>query len=202
MESLVDDGLVKAIGISNCSMAQIDDLVANCRIVPAVHQMELHPFLAQHQFVAELRRKGIQPVAYSPLGGQSAYVENNLRTHPTLLKVAEQAGKSPVQMLLRWNLQRGVAVIPMADNEAHLRANREGMFDWQLTEDQVQALDSLECGKRFVTFDWKRWGAAPVAQAGGVANHARGGFTFPHIATATQQYPVAARAKSSDSKNQ
>jgi len=127
-------------------------------------QAELHPLLAQRKMVGVLFRQGVASVAYAPLGcpkpGQADCLE-----HPVVLEVAARNGRTPAQVLLRYNMQRGVAVIPKASSEAHLAANIAHAFDWRLSNADKAALDALDCGKRFIQGPWHQW---PDAEEGGV----------------------------------
>ncbi|KAI7845228.1 hypothetical protein COHA_001272 [Chlorella ohadii] len=154
MEALVDDGLARHIGVSNFSLAQVEGLVSWARIKPVCNQVELHPMLAQRKLVDGCRRLGVQPIAYGPLG----HGKGGLLDHPVVVEVAEAAAKSPAQVLLRWNVQRGVPVIPKAGSEPHLRSNIEGLFGWELTPDQQAKLDALDSHTRFVNNSWHDWG--------------------------------------------
>ncbi|GAX80958.1 hypothetical protein CEUSTIGMA_g8393.t1 [Chlamydomonas eustigma] len=165
MESLVEAGLVKSIGVSNFSLVQVEALMASCKIKPAINQIELHPMLAQRKLVGVLFRKGVHCVAYSPLGSPGTFKANDLREQPAVLTVAKESGKTPAQVILKWNLQRGIAVIPKASSEAHLRENLEGCFVWRLSNDHKALLDTMDCNKRFIDFPWKNWGSA---EEGGV----------------------------------
>mmetsp|Transcript_13752 Transcript_13752/g.29583 ORF Transcript_13752/g.29583 Transcript_13752/m.29583 type:complete len:409 (-) Transcript_13752:535-1761(-) len=166
MEELVDAGLVKAIGVSNFDLPHVEQLLGSCRIKPSVNQIELHPLLPQRKLVGVCLRKGVQCVAYSPLGGQSCYVQNDLISNTLVAKVAQEAGKSPAQVLLRWNMQRGIPVIPKASSPEHLKQNIEDAFKWRLSNEHKALLDTLDAGKRFITYSWKQW-ADP--EEGGVA---------------------------------
>lgn len=128
------------------------------KIKPAVNQIELHPFLAQRKMIGVLFRKGIASVAYSPLGGPGLFKQNTLLSDPRVLKIAKDINKTPAQVLLKWNMQRGVAVIPKASSEEHLRSNIEGMLDWKLSNEHKAALDEMDEGTRFINFGWKDWG--------------------------------------------
>ncbi|KAI3430761.1 hypothetical protein D9Q98_009173 [Chlorella vulgaris] len=154
MEALVDDGLAKHIGVSNFSLKQVEEVLSYARIKPVVNQIELHPLLAQRKLVGVCLRKGVHSVAFSPLGHRK---DNELMTSAAVQEVAAEAGKSPAQVLLKWNVQRGVGVIPKAGSEPHLRENIEGLFEWRLTWDQKAKLDALDCGKRFVDSEWHTW---------------------------------------------
>lgn len=165
MERLVDEGRVRFLGVSNFGLAQVEDVLSWCKHKPIVNQIELHPMLPQRKLVGVSLRKGVHSVAYSPLGHG---VSKELLEHPVVTKVAKETGKSNAQVLLKWNVQRGVAVIPKATGEAHLRENIEGMFDWKLTWDQKSALDELEKTdpKRFVDPAFHQW---EDAETGGAA---------------------------------
>jgi alcohol dehydrogenase (NADP+) len=155
MERLVDEGRVKFLGVSNFSLRQVEDVLTWCKHKPIVNQIELHPMLPQRKLVGVCLRKGVHSVAYSPLGHG---VSKELLEHPTVTQVAQETGKSNAQVLLKWNLQRGIAVIPKASGESHLRDNIEGMWDWKLTWDQKSLLDSLEkVNKRFVDPSFHKW---------------------------------------------
>lgn len=153
MEALVDEGLVRHLGLSNFSLRQVEAVLGWARHRPVVLQVELHPLLAQRKLVGVCARKGVVCVGYSPLGHST----QDLLTHPEVVAVAAEAGKTPAQVLLKWNVQRGVAVIPKASSEGHLRENLEGLFAWRLTWDQKSRLDAMDEGKRFVDFEWHRW---------------------------------------------
>jgi len=144
MESLVDDGLARAIGVSNFSLAQVEEVLAlakSPRHRPVVNQVELHPRLALRKLVGVCRRKGVQCVAYSPLGQGSL-----VRGDAAVERVAAEAGKTPAQVLLKWNTQRGVPVIPKASTRERLAENIEGHADWRLTYAQKGVLDALDAG--------------------------------------------------------
>ena len=164
MEALVEQGKVKYLGLSNFDLSEIEDVLSWCRIKPVVNQIELHPMLPQRKLVGVSMRKGTNSVAYSPLGHGS----NDLFDHPTIQKIAAETGRSAGQVLLKWNIQRGVAVIPKASSESHLRANFQGLFDWRLSWDQKAAIDSIaeNSPKRFVNPAWKEW---EEVEAGGAS---------------------------------
>ncbi len=153
MEALVEEGLVKHIGVSNFSLAQVEDVLSFAKIKPVVNQIELHPLLAQRKLLGVCSRKGVRCVGYSPLG----HSKTDLLEHPEVVRIASEAGKTPAQVLLRWNVQRGVAVIPKAGSQPHVEENIAGLFEWRLSWDQKAALDALDCGKRFVNMPWHTW---------------------------------------------
>eukprot|EP00877_Chromochloris_zofingiensis_P000424 jgi/Chrzof1/10382/Cz04g39250.t1 len=155
LESLVDERLVRAIGFSNASLAQIEDMLATAKHKPAVNQIELHPLLAQRKMVGVCARKGVVCVAHSSLGRKSS---GELLNDAAVQQIAQETGKTVTQVLLKYNLQRGVPVIPKASFRKHLEENLVGMFDWKLSNQQKAALDALDCNKRFIDYPWKVWG--------------------------------------------
>eukprot|EP00884_Botryococcus_braunii_P023108 jgi/Botrbrau1/9481/Bobra.0252s0099.1 len=162
MEELVRDGLVKAIGVSNFNLSQVEDLLSWSKIKPVVNQVELHPLLAQRKLVGSCLRKGVQCVAYSGLG----HGKLDLLQHPVVVRLAEEMGHSPAQVLLRWNVQRGVPVLARSSNPGRVRENAAGLFEWRLSERQKAQLDALDEGKRGVDKPWHDWGDP---EAGGAA---------------------------------
>ncbi|KAL6772274.1 hypothetical protein ACKKBG_A29595 [Auxenochlorella protothecoides x Auxenochlorella symbiontica] len=149
LERLVDEGLVKSLGVSNFSLGQIEDLLSWARIKPVVNQVELHPFLPQRKLVEGSLAKGVHTVAYSPLG----HSKTDLLANPVVIEVAKDVGVSPAQVLLRWNVDRGVAVIPKAGSLNHVKENLD-LFSFSLSPAQQKKLDALENGKRFVSTSW------------------------------------------------
>ncbi|WIA20539.1 hypothetical protein OEZ85_004932 [Tetradesmus obliquus] len=162
LEALVDEGLVAALGLSNCSLTQVEEVLAAAKHKPVCNQIELHPLLAQRKLVGVSYRKGVVSVAYSPLGIGSP----ELLQHPVVAQIAAETGKTPVQVLLKYNMQRGVVVIPKASSPEHLAANLQGMFSWRLNNQQKILLDTMDAGKRFIDPKWKNWGDK---EEGGVA---------------------------------
>nr|ACL13982.1 dihydroxyacetone reductase [Dunaliella salina] len=162
MEKLVDDGLVRCIGLSNFSHKEVTHICNIARIKPTINEIELHPFLAQKEFVAWCASMGVTCLAYGPLGGPNAYLPNDLLPHPTVTKVAQEAGKTNGRILVKWSVQRGVPVLVKTGTASRLKENLWGMMDYKLTDEQMAALDSLENGKRLVTVPWKKWETEPV----------------------------------------
>jgi alcohol dehydrogenase (NADP+) len=169
LEALVDEGLVKGLGVCNCSVKDVEGLLKVARHKPLVNQVELHPMLAQRKLVGVLFRQGVSCVAYAPLGGHYE-TQAALLDHPVVVDIAKRSARTPAQVLLRYNMQRGVAVIPKASSEAHLAENAAHAFDWRLSNDDKAALDALECGRRFIECSWHEWGDA---EDGGVAKPSR-----------------------------
>jgi len=161
MEALVAEGKVNHLGVSNFSLAQVEKLLEVAKVKPVVNQVELHPLLAQRKLVGTCLRKGVSCVAYSPLGhGQSILFDL-----PEVNSIAEEVKKTPAQVLLKWNTQRGVAVIPRSQSEKNIRSNIDDAFTWELTPVQKARLDALDQGKRTVDAEWHDWGDATMGGA-------------------------------------
>jgi alcohol dehydrogenase (NADP+) len=153
LEAAVDAGLVRHLGVSNFGLKALEGLLSWARIKPVVNQIELHPLLSQRKLVGVSARYGVHCVAYSPLG----HSKTDLLEHPTILRVAQETGKTAAQVLLRWAVQRGTAVIPKAGSEPHVLENIDGLFEWRLTWDQKSSIDALDAGKRFISPSWHEW---------------------------------------------
>jgi D-xylose reductase len=154
MEDLVSAGLVRRIGLCNSSVALIRDLLAVARIRPAVLQVELHPFLTQEKLLRFCREASIAVTAFSPLGAPS-YVPLGMATaaesvleHPVVTGIAAAIGRTPAQVVLRWGMQRGTAVIPKTSRLERLRENLAAC-EFTLSAEQMQAIAALDRGRRF-----------------------------------------------------
>ncbi|PWY82859.1 putative NAD(P)H-dependent D-xylose reductase xyl1 [Aspergillus heteromorphus CBS 117.55] len=156
MESLVDKGLARSIGISNFSAQLVMDLLRYARIRPATLQIEHHPYLTQTRLVDFAQKQGLTVTAYSSFGPLS-FLELDVRDavstpplfeHEVVRKVAQRCGRTPAQVLLRWATQRGVAVIPKSNDPQRLRQNLD-VTGWDLEEGEVQAIAALDQGLRF-----------------------------------------------------
>lgn len=157
MEHLVDQGLVKSIGVANFDSPMILDLLTYARIKPAINQIELHPYNSQSDLVRYCQRLGIVVTAYSPLGRQGVNTYNLPRLHddPVIQTIATKHGKTLAQVLIRWAIQRGTVVIPKSVTPARISENIS-VFDFELTESDMVALSSLDRGLRYVdpSSDW------------------------------------------------
>ncbi|KIJ22069.1 hypothetical protein PAXINDRAFT_165368 [Paxillus involutus ATCC 200175] len=153
MEELVDEGLVKNIGLSNCQGSLILDVLRYAKYEPQVLQVELHPYLAQDALVQLCNTLGIAVTAYSSFGPQS-YLElgmgkdsASLLDHNVVGSIASAHGKTPAQVLLRWATQRGIAVIPKSNNHGRLVANLQcNSFD--LTDSEIAHVSALNINYR------------------------------------------------------
>lgn len=154
MEELVDAGLVKNIGLCNTGTALLRDLLNSCRIRPAVLQVEMHPYLTQDKLVRFCREEGIAVTAFSPLGAQSYFALGMAKPDEAVLEsvivkeIARSHGKSPAQVLLRWGVQRGTAVVPKTERPERLRENL-AIFDFELSAEEMAAISGLNRNRRF-----------------------------------------------------
>ncbi|MBI1346785.1 aldo/keto reductase [bacterium] len=154
MEELVAEGLVQDIGVCNFGVALLRDLLAAAKIAPAVLQIEAHPYLTQEKLLRFCREAGIVVTAFSPLGAQSYFSLNMANAaeavleHPSVKKIAATHGRTPAQVVLRWGVQRGTAVVPKTMNPARLSENLS-LFDFQLNEQEMVAISALNCHRRF-----------------------------------------------------
>jgi D-xylose reductase len=154
MEDLVRAGLVRNIGVCNFHPAQLRDLLTYAEIASAVLQVEMHPFLAQEKLLRFCKEQNIVVTAFSPLGAAS-YVSLGMATEresalvqPVVREAAQRHGKTPAQVLLRWGVQRGTAVIPKTTRPDRLRENL-AIFDFELAADEVTAITALDRNRRF-----------------------------------------------------
>lgn len=149
LETLHADGKVRAIGVSNFMIDHLDQLLDVAKIVPAVNQIELHPYFQQAELQRKNKQHSILTQAWSPIGGITFYRDGNKSTleDPVILSIAEAHGKSAAQIMLRWHLQEGRSVIPKSVKPARIAENFD-VFDFTLTAEEVAAIDGLETGVR------------------------------------------------------
>jgi methylglyoxal/glyoxal reductase len=141
LETLYKEGRVKAIGVSNFHIHHLEDLMKDAEIKPMVNQVEYHPRLTQKELKAFCREHGIQLEAWSPL------MQGQLLDHQVLKDIANKYGKSPAQVILRWDLQNGVVTIPKS-TKAHRIAENAQVFDFALTDEEMERIDGLNQNKR------------------------------------------------------
>lgn len=137
LEELYHAGRVRAIGVSNFTIRHLDQLCARAEVIPAVNQVELHPFLQQPGLVAHCRALGIAVSAYSPL------TKGRRLDHPRLREIAAQLGRSPAQILIRWSLEKGFITLPKSASQARILENG-ATLEWSLEAETIEALDALE----------------------------------------------------------
>ncbi|KAI8148903.1 xylose reductase [Fennellomyces sp. T-0311] len=155
MEKLVDDGLARNIGISNFNVQAILDLLSYCKHKPAALQVEIHPYLPQKRLVEWVQAQGIHITAYSSFGpGSYVDLTNDGRTaapllqHDVIKSIAQKKGRTPAQVLLRWAIERNIAVIPKSSHEERMRSNHD-VFSWSLDVEDKKEIEKLDQGLRF-----------------------------------------------------
>lgn len=148
MEKLVDEGLVKSIGVSNFTPPMILDLLNYADIKPVINQVEIHPYNTQVELVEFCHSHDIHVTAYSPLGGSGSSDPSPI-TDAVILDISKNHDKSPAQILIKWSLQRGLVVIPKSTNPERIRDNFE-LNDFELNEEEMKKITALNKNKRFV----------------------------------------------------
>src|SRR4051794_3757209 len=150
LEQLLADGKVRAIGVSNFMVAHLTQLLEVATVVPAVNQIEVHPYFQQPEVQAFGAEHGIVTQAWSPIGGITFYREGehtSTLADPTIVGIAEEHSKSPAQVMLRWGIQEGRSVIPKSTKPQRIAENLD-VFDFELSADELAAIDGLDTGKR------------------------------------------------------
>ena len=141
MEELLEAGKIRTIGVCNFYPARLADLCMNVKIKPAVCQIEMHPFYQQKNAIENMKNFGVQPEAWSPL----AHGRFNIFSNEVLEEIAEKYGKSVSQIVIRWNIQRGVAVIPKSVKKERLIENFN-VWDFKLTDVDMARIEQLDMG--------------------------------------------------------
>lgn len=142
LEKLYADGRLKAIGMANCYPHVLADLCETFAIKPMVNQVELHPFFQQQLNIDTMNEYGVVPEAWAPFNeGRSA-----LFTNPVLTEIGSKYGKTAAQTALRWNMQRGVVVIPKSVHADRIRENFD-VFDFSLTQEDMERIKALDTGR-------------------------------------------------------
>jgi 2,5-diketo-D-gluconate reductase A len=150
LEKMYADGKVRAIGVSNFMQADLDRLMAETEVTPAVNQIEVHPYFRQSELLALNTKHNILNQAWSPIGGITFYgdgVSRSTLEDPVIAEISAGHGKSPAQVMLRWHLQQGRQVIPKSVTPSRIAENF-AVFDFDLTSDQLTAIDALNTGVR------------------------------------------------------
>ena len=151
MEQMLAGGKVRAIGVSNFQPAHLRRLNAETTVVPAVNQIEIHPYLTQDDVRAVDAELGIVTEAYSPIA------QGKVLDDPTIVKIAQRVDRTPAQVTLRWHIQRGDIVFPKSVTRSRIEENFR-LFDFELTDDDVAAITALNRDERTGadpdTFNW------------------------------------------------
>jgi diketogulonate reductase-like aldo/keto reductase len=152
-ERLSGEGRVRAIGVSNFSAELLDVLVDRTDVVPAVNQVEVHPYFTQDSLRQRHEQLGIATQAWSPIGGVMRYWGDDANASmdplqdPFIARIAERYDKTPAQVMLRWHLEHGHSAIPKSVHADRIAENFD-VFDFSLTEEEVAAIDDLDTGER------------------------------------------------------
>lgn len=146
MEKAYKEGKVRAIGLSNFTPEQVQEILDICEVKPAVLQTEVHPYSQEKELKAFLDKEGIVIQAWYPLGhGDKALIQE-----PLFMEFGKKYGKSNAQIILRWHIQAGNIVIPGSKNPAHIKENFN-LFDFALTDDEMGKITALDKQKRYYT---------------------------------------------------
>lgn len=141
MEELYKAGKVRAIGVCNCYPHVIADICETVEVIPAVNQVELHPFFQQEDALKLMKEYGVQPMAWWPL----AEGKHGIFTHPVLTEIGKKYGKTAAQVALRWNAQRGVVIIPKSTHKERMEQNMD-IWDFALTSEDMDQIAQLDIG--------------------------------------------------------
>ena len=141
MEEMYGEGRIRAIGVCNFYPDRLTDLCLNAKVIPAVNQVELHPFFAQTGALENMKAFGVQPEAWGPM----AEGKHGIFTHPVLTEIGAKYGKSAAQTALRWNVQRGVVIIPKSTHRERMEENFN-IWDFSLSDEDMAAITALDLG--------------------------------------------------------
>ena len=143
LEAACKAGKLRAIGLSNFDVAQTQRILDECEVVPAINQVECHPYFPQTELKALLKKHDIALQAWFPLGGRG---NDSIMGEALIQAIAEKHGKSPAQVILRWHVQQGHIVIPGSKTPSHIAQNIE-LFDFALTDQEMAQITTLDRGK-------------------------------------------------------
>lgn len=152
LERELRNGRIRAIGVCNHNAANLEKLIAETDTVPAVNQVELHPFFTQTELIQAHKRLGIVTQAWSPLGGVNVYdatpdKARHVLAHPVIASIAERTGKTPGQIVLRWHIQQGYSAIPKSVQPKRIAENMN-IFDFELSPKDMAEISGLDTGIR------------------------------------------------------
>ena len=142
LEAAYKAGKLRAIGLSNFDVAQTQRILDECEVVPAINQVECHPYFPQTELKALLTEHNIALQAWYPLGGRG---NDSIMAEPVVQGIAEKYGKSPAQVLLRWHIQQGHIVIPGSKTPSHIAQNID-LFNFALTDEEMARIATLDRG--------------------------------------------------------
>lgn len=153
LSEIAQDGRARAVGVSNFNEEQLSRVIDETGLVPAVNQIELHPFFTQSALTQFHAKHGILTQAWSPIGGVNRYFTDDPKpeadplSHPVITEIALRYGKTAAQVILRWHVALGHSVIPKSVRPARIRENFE-IFDFDLTEAEITTISAIDTGKR------------------------------------------------------
>ena len=148
MEAAVSEGKIRSIGLSNWYVEELEEFLPQVTITPALVQNEIHPYYQENDVIPYIQSLGIVVQGWYPLGGRGHTAD--LLSNEVISEIASSHGKSPAQVILRWNLQKGVVVIPGSSNPDHIKENTE-LFDFELTDKEMDLINSLDRNEKH---DW------------------------------------------------
>lgn len=148
MEKYVEDGKIRSIGLSNWYVEELEEFLPQIDITPALVQNEIHPYYQENDVIPYIQNLGIVVQGWYPFGGRGHTSE--LLGNETIVDIAKEHGVSAAQVILRWNLQKGVVVIPGSSNPEHIKENTE-IYDFELTNDQMDRINALDRNEKH---DW------------------------------------------------
>lgn len=148
MEKAVADGKIRSIGLSNWYVEELEEFLPQVTVTPALVQNEIHPYYQENDVIPYIQELGIVVQGWYPLGGRGHTAE--LLGNEVISKIADAHGKSSAQVILRWNLQKGVVVIPGSSNPDHIKENTE-LFDFELSADEMEQINALDRDEKH---DW------------------------------------------------
>lgn len=148
MEKAVEEGKIRSIGLSNWYVEELEEFLPQVSITPALVQNEIHPYYQENEVIPYIQDLGIVVQGWYPLGGRGHTAE--LLGDETISSIAKAHGKSSAQIILRWNLQKGVVVIPGSSNPDHIQENTE-LYDFELTDEEMEKINALDRDEKH---DW------------------------------------------------
>lgn len=148
MEKAVSEGKIRSIGLSNWYVEELEEFLPQVDTVPALVQNEIHPYYQENNVIPYIHNLGIVVQAWYPLGGRGHTAE--LLENEVISEIAKTHGKSAAQVILRWDLQKGVVVIPGSSNPEHIKENTE-LFDFELSEEEMEKINALDRNEKH---DW------------------------------------------------